>query len=926
MYILNDLKDFNIYKNRKIVAIDKSDKNRRKDTVILMATMLPEETICFYNTFLYKNNYRSFYVPYKFHTVKRNKIITLDQKNIYATIKKQEPILSKKLKTVDLYKDNNLIYDLSYETKFVMTEYKSKGIPYIKAYLSFLENRLLSLNYKNKIVAVPVENNTLLSKIGINNNENPFSILYTALYKNFLPETFNGVTFIFYTTDGYMVKFTVSKNLRKSDILRGFNKISKASIDNGSGAPVEEDEVPKPTDDAKTVLTQVDQDNVLDGVKVTYLKNLGVQVDSSLGDNLQNNIDKLNDLIDDKIGKLNVDFDRLNADDIIKMIKVDEDILKQSKLVSDLAVKGKTVDPYVEKLKDTQDKVLFNGETLKDILQSVENLSIEDEKLDNDEIVNKEVKKNRTLDFDNSYYKKQIHKDMVNVLTSFNKDEDVKLFVKDIKAENTSDIFTKKMTYTVTFQDENKTTHNFKINYPILKDGKFIIAGGGRKLILKQLLLLPIVKNKPDTVQITTNYNKLFIYRFGEKLSDGTEFIKKLLSQDLNEYIINGSGFGYRVGNITEKNKGFITSLEYTELGKNFSFIENKNYELNLNQPELIETINKKNYTLEDGYTDRGLFPCIIDKKKKEVIYSNKNTGAIYRYENKDFVKINDNLIYFIIENLLEPSLNEEKMKEFYSFNPSKTLAYSRARVTGRTIPIVILLAYEKGLKNIIDRYGIKYEFIKSSRVPKEFGKKRLKFADGYLVYSSLDLKSTLLLDGLTLLDTSSWEFEQMNTKEPYIEYFYDYHGSRNIGKGLHNMLSLMVDPITEEVLKDLNLPTDIIDIILYANTLLSDSDYKVLNDMSCYRLRGAEQINAELYKILADTFKTYKDTSNNGNPIKISVEPDILFKRLNALKTVDEYSILNPSLEIDKGSSVTYKGPSGINLDRNLKMSNLIF
>src|SRR5699024_4070128 len=196
-------------------------------------------------------------------------------------------------------------------------------------------------------------------------------------------------------------------------------------------------------------------------------------------------------------------------------------------------------------------------------------------------------------------------------------------------------------------------------------------------------------------------------------------------------------------------------------------------------------------------------------------IYADINTGEIFNVEDKMLNKINDNLTYFIVENLFKPSLTEEKMREFYAFNPTKTLAYSRARVTGRTIPIVILLAYEKGLRNILDRYGIQYEFIKEKRVPKEFGKKRLKFADGYLVYSSLDLKSTLLLDGLTFINTENWSFNQMDTKEPYIEYFSDFHGSRNIGKGLHNMLSLMIDPITKEVLTDLDLPTNIIDLIL---------------------------------------------------------------------------------------------------------------
>ena len=67
-----------------------------------------------------------------------------------------------------------------------------------------------------------------------------------------------------------------------------------------------------------------------------------------------------------------------------------------------------------------------------------------------------------------------------------------------------------------------------------------------------------------------------------------------------------------------------------------------------------------------------------------------------------------------------------------------------------------------------------------------------------------IKLKTTLLLDGMTTIDTSVYDFEEMDTKVPYIEWFYDNCGSRNTGKGIHNMLSLMIDPITKEILESL--------------------------------------------------------------------------------------------------------------------------
>ena len=911
MFILNELKDFCIYNNRKIIGVVKDTKNTGKNIAILSASSSLDETANLYNTILYKNTFRSFYVPYSFHTIKTKKLIKLKQKEIYAEVKAKMPNINKYRLTIDLYKNANVIYDLSYETPYVTSEIKVKGLTYIKKYLEFISSKYSTLaSYKNRVIAVPVPDNSKITGMTINNNENSFCLLYLAMYKGLMPEALNDVTFMFYTLHGTFIKFKYTDTTKKADILKAFSKITKVAI---ADAEIVEDEVPLPTA-AETIVSVVDKTEVMTQIKDQYLTKLGVPPSALIGDALQVMVTDLTHSIDEKILKLNIDFEKLTASDIIKILTTEPDIIRQSEMVSDLATKGRVSDAYVEKLQSAQNDVIFNGEKLSDILNSAEKITIDDVTFENPSILNEEVKHNKTIDFDNSYYAKQNKKDLANIFSAFNNDEDVKLFVKDIQVENTSDVFTKKETYTIKYQDEKKQLHTFKINYPILKDGKFIISGGGRKLILKQLLLLPIVKTKPDIVQITTNYNKLFVYRFGEKLSDGTEFIKKLLLQDLSKSIVKDSGFNYRRGNTSSKNKGFETSLEYTELSKNFSFIENKKISIVFNQKEIINIIASKG--IKPYILNESIIPVGFIKEANELVYVNTKTGEIFAKDGKGVKKVNENLTYFIIENILKTSLTDDKMKEFYAFSPSKTLAYTRARITGRTIPTVVILSYETGLQNVIERYGISYEFVKKDRVAKEFGKKRLKFKDGYLIYSSLDLKSTLLLDGLTLIDTAEWNFEQMNTKDPYIEYFNDFHGSRNIGKGLHNMLSLMVDPITKEVLEDLKLPTNIIDIMLYANTLLSTSNYKAMNDMSCYRLRGAEQVNAVLYKILADSFKTYKDTSNNGNPIKISVDPDILFKKLNSEKTVDEYSILNPSLEVDKASSVTYKGPSGINLD----------
>ena len=55
----------------------------------------------------------------------------------------------------------------------------------------------------------------------------------------------------------------------------------------------------------------------------------------------------------------------------------------------------------------------------------------------------------------------------------------------------------------------------------------------GKKLIQKQIMLLPVIKTHPDTVQVTSNANKFFVERFGQKASSRLDALKRLCLSDV---------------------------------------------------------------------------------------------------------------------------------------------------------------------------------------------------------------------------------------------------------------------------------------------------------------------------------------------------------------------------------------------------------
>ena len=125
-----------------------------------------------------------------------------------------------------------------------------------------------------------------------------------------------------------------------------------------------------------------------------------------------------------------------------------------------------------------------------------------------------------------------------------------------------------------------------------------------------------------------------------------------------------------------------------------------------------------------------------------------------------------------------------------------------------------------------------------------------------------------------------------------------------------------MIDPITREVLKDLKLPSDPIDLLLMANTMLTNNSYRPQNDIRNFRVRGNEIVNAMMYQILADAYVRYQRGKLNGRNVEsLDIPREILVSRLLMEPNVNDHSTLNPVLEMENIASVSPKGFRGINL-----------
>ena len=231
-------------------------------------------------------------------------------------------------------------------------------------------------------------------------------------------------------------------------------------------------------------------------------------------------------------------------------------------------------------------------------------------------------------------------------------------------------------------------------------------------------------------------------------------------------------------------------------------------------------------------------------------------------------------------------------------------------------IPVVILLSYNIGLQRLLNRVGIKYEF-QETRPSRDTT--YIKFKDGYLAYYSDDPGHNMLMNGLMQCDFNDYSIKEINGKDMWLDMLDDF-GGRIKADGFDNFYDLMIDPITKEICKTLNVPDNYIDLMIYGNDLLVDNKFNRHTDITGNRLRTNEVIVGHLYQVLAKAYGAYRTMikRSKGQATFSAKRSAVIDSILTHDQTSSDLSTLNPLLEAETSSKVTFKGLSGMNSERS--------
>ena len=825
--------------------------------------------------------------------------------------------------TIDKYKNKNIYVDNHiYNKIFTMSETynRDKAIDLLYALFDRFINNPNYNGYTRKTVLIPV--NEWASDIPttalfeFSKSINPFSMIVRLFKKpkeNL--DKLAGIDFIFIGHDSWF-------KMKMEDLDMKNLNLFKTNILKIRNNDIVEDNIPEDKDDIKTRLIGKIED--LTGIEVNNISRVHeidptAPIKAELHDEpkliVAKGITGADQVIDPtKIEKPTEEKINQSVEDIVNYTKNAEEAEKEmdnSVDLKELILQAKNDQDDTFKISATRKARMddLNDKFLKEKIANstiAELVAIEDTPLQATDLSNKV----ETIDDEWANLKKpnfeadyNIDADIMKCLHSLSQNKDVPMSVIDVSVEDRSTSEDSILTYTVHLEDSLGKRHTLRFDMPKIINKRFLRLRGNDKIIPGQLINLPIIKTDEDTVQVVSNYNKIFITRYGQvgKINQSTNaLIRALTKLKENNYKLEvkdgetvDSPSKIDLGNNAKISAKYELPAEYVELSKIFNKVTTSDGRVYyFNRDELIHKLEEKKVKVE---SDQGFMVVGITKDNQAITVPETGVSSAL--------------------------INHLGIHEYaYTFmKPGARMTYSQASILNSKIPLIVVMAYTAGLTGALNAAGVEYNL--SEKRPTET-KNYFRFNDGFLSFNdNYAPDAALLVNGLSVINTQEYSLTDIDTKAMWLDVLDDF-GGRNRADGLDSFANLMMDPITVEVCKTYKLPTDYIEVLAYASSLLTTNKFNRHTDITGNRFRTNERLVHFLYKSLATSYGMYlREIKNNRKDAKMTMKQSAVIDMALSDVTTSDLSKLSPLLELESANTVTFKGLSGMNSDRSYSL-----
>ena len=500
-------------------------------------------------------------------------------------------------------------------------------------------------------------------------------------------------------------------------------------------------------------------------------------------------------------------------------------------------------------------------------------------------LVEDSLKSEKLFHMDKVYVEKILNKHIQACVGSLEKGN---IVIKDYQVEKNISSLGGYEIHKLTLKPYNGKESSVYFRTPMINEEGEFMASGIKYRMRKLRTDLVIRKTSPTRVSITTNYGKLFISRTERKNFDEYAWMVDKIKQN---YLSESRNVLKLVpGNTFDNHRKGIPNA-FAQLQKNFRSLKTENYEFMF---DLSQQENHVPASVIKDIQNAGYLFCGVTTEGANILVMDKNS-IVHNFTKKEEIGSIEELI-----GLTDTS--------------KKPRGFTVAKILGDNIPMGIILSYYMGLKALLHATDTVWETTDpGKRVGPEKDILVLQFSDHKLLINTDTEEKRLLFNGFLFYKDflKQQSLSLFDDKSIYLSLIEERGASLIHLKELETLRDYLIDPISEEVLLEMNEPTEYLPLLLKANFYLSDFSHPDINDPEFSRIRGYDRVPGLMYRALTESIRTYRIKGTKR--AKIELDPYKVWNAITQDSTVKITEDVNPIVDVKEVESATFSGSDGL-------------
>ncbi|QXN70515.1 putative HNH endonuclease [Bacillus phage vB_BspM_AgentSmith] len=490
--------------------------------------------------------------------------------------------------------------------------------------------------------------------------------------------------------------------------------------------------------------------------------------------------------------------------------------------------------------------------------------------------------------FDDNYLKKQYKKDIVANVVNLEK---AGVIISDYEVEEVNTSTDNYEVHRLSIRPLNGKESTVLFRLPKIDSEGKMRSGNIITKLRKVRTDLPIRKITPTKVALSSNYGKFFVFRTERSAYDPYKYYVDFIK---NSYL-DEDGL---IKKVVPRRKSLNTKKfpnVYAALTSEFNEVQTEGATL------LLDYENR--HTFVDELTHK-------DLETKNLLLAGYLNGKGDRSKNILVVDMN-NKFYNYTNNMELVGTLEDVLGMDVSKTPKP---FSMVKVLGDNIALGLALSYYVGLNNLLAITKTEFKLLgPRERYTPEKGELVLRFSDHKLVIITERQEQELLFNGFLFYEnyTKQHELVRFNNKDIYLGMV----ELRNSGmihlKEMDLLRELFLDPITIDVLKEMEEPHEYIPLLLKANKLLETLDHPDINDPRISRIRGYDRVPGLMYKVLTESVREHRIKGRKNS--KIELDPYKVWNYVLSDNTTKITEETNPVVDLKEKEVITFTGKDGM-------------